>query len=476
MTTAASTSVPSDSYGSPSPTGIPPLTWGNIFGYGLGDVANNFAFAMGALFLLNYYTDVAGIAAAAAGTMLLLVRIFDAVMDVVAGRVVDKTSTRFGRFRPFLLWGAVPLMLCSVLVFSVPQSWGASEKLIYAYVTYAALGLCYSFVNIPYGSLATVMTQVPEERARVASSRTIQAQLTFTFLALVLGANIRGTKDPVALQSIFTTYTAALAIVGVLLYIACFKLTREAVPRAVERVDFKSSLKTIGSNVPLIMLCLSALCVLAGFFSMVSSTLFYARSIVGDVGSFIIITAINTLGGALLAAPLVPALVRKIGKKGTFILGCALSLLGYLAVYMTPPTNVYLVYAVFFIVAIGATMVLTVMWALEADTVEYGEWKTGVRIEGLTYSLFSFTRKCGQAIGGSIPAYLLAGAGYAPGAPATNAVKEAIMSGFSLAPAICFVAALILMSAYPLTDGRFRQIVREIAERRGQSGAPRPVG
>lgn len=218
------------------------------------------------------------------------------------------------------------------------------------------------------------------------------------------------------------------------------------------------------------MLCLSALCVLAGFFSMVSSTLFYARSIVGDVGSFIVITSINTLGGALLAAPLVPALVRKFGKKSTFVSGCALALIGYLAVYMTPTNNVYVVYAVFFIVAIGATMALTVMWALEADTVEYGEWKTGVRIEGLTYSLFSFTRKCGQAIGGSIPAYLLAAAAYVPNAPATDAVKSAILTSFTLAPAVCFAAALLLMSFYPLTDARFSEILRDIAERRAGGG------
>ena len=117
-------------------------------------------------------------------------------------------------------------------------------------------------------------------------------------------------------------------------------------------------------------------------------------------------------------------------------------------------------------------MVLTVMWALEADTVEYGEWKTGVRIEGLTYSLFSFTRKCGQAIGGSIPAYLLATAGYAPSVPATDAVKTAIMGGFSLAPAVCFTAALLLMSFYPLTDGRFKDIMREIVERRRTGVTP----
>ncbi len=144
-----------------------------IVGYSLGDVANNFAFAMGALFLLSYYTDVAGVGAAAAGTMLLLVRVFDAFADVFAGRVVDSVNTRWGKFRPFLLFGTAPLMIFSVLVFWVPTDWSHSSKVVYAYLTYMGLGLCYSLVNIPYGSLATAMTQQPQSRARLGAARGI---------------------------------------------------------------------------------------------------------------------------------------------------------------------------------------------------------------------------------------------------------------------------------------------------------------
>ena len=149
------------------------LSWRTIVGYSLGDVANNFAFAMGALFLLSYYTDVAGVGAAAAGTMLLLVRVFDAFADVFAGRVVDSVNTRWGKFRPFLLFGTAPLMIFSVLVFWVPTDWSHGSKVVYAYLTYMGLGLCYSLVNIPYGSLATAMTQQPQSRARLGAARFI---------------------------------------------------------------------------------------------------------------------------------------------------------------------------------------------------------------------------------------------------------------------------------------------------------------
>lgn len=162
------------------------LSWRTIVGYSLGDVANNFAFAMGALFLLSYYTDVAGVGAAAAGTMLLLVRVFDAFADVFAGRVVDSVNTRWGKFRPFLLFGTAPLMIFSVLVFWVPTDWSHSSKVVYAYLTYMGLGLCYSLVNIPYGSLATAMTQQPQSRARLGAARGIAASLTFVCLLFLL--------------------------------------------------------------------------------------------------------------------------------------------------------------------------------------------------------------------------------------------------------------------------------------------------
>lgn len=226
------------------------LSWRTIVGYSLGDVANNFAFAMGALFLLSYYTDVAGVGAAAAGTMLLLVRVFDAFADVFAGRVVDSVNTRWGKFRPFLLFGTAPLMIFSVLVFWV-SVWSL----------------------------------------------------------------------PVAL--------VALAIAS-----------------------------------------------------------------------------------------------------------------------------------------IGQGVTMTVMWALEADTVEYGEYLTGVRIEGLTYSLFSFTRKCGQAIGGSIPAFILGLSGYIANQAQTPEVIMGIRTSIALVPCGFMLLAFVIIWFYPLTDKKFKEIVVEIDNRK----------
>ncbi len=178
-----STVAVSDPITTPSTSAAPKLRFRSYLGYAAGDAGNNLAFSMTSMFLLLYYTDVVGISAAAAGTLFLVVRVWDAFADIWAGRQVDKTMTRWGKFRPFFLFGSLPLLLLSVATFTVPGGLGGTGKLIYAYATYALLGLAYSLVNIPYGSLASAMTQEPVERARLASFRSMGTAATIIALA-----------------------------------------------------------------------------------------------------------------------------------------------------------------------------------------------------------------------------------------------------------------------------------------------------
>lgn len=447
-----------------------PLTWFNVIGYGAGDMANNLVFAMGSLFLLHYYTDVAGIPAAAAGTLLAAVRIYDAVMDVAAGRVVDRTATRWGRFRPFLLGGALPLLLLSVAVFSVPSGWSAGAKLAYAYVTYALLGTAYSFVNIPYGSLATVMTQDPRERARLGASRTFMAVCTASFLTMVVGPTVAGLEGQ-ALQAWLTRLTLGLAIAGAVLYAFCFAATREIVAREVERPRLDDSLGTLIHNTPLLMLCAAALCTLTGLASSTASLVYFARYILGDAGLFFFAIGLMSLLTASVSAAVVPMLAGRIGKKHTFLLGLAIAVLGYGMLFLAPGAGKAWVFGSFAVAALGAKVSMAIMWAIEADTVEYGQWRTGVRIEGLTYALFSLTRKCGQSLGGSIPAFLLAAGGYVPNAPVQDeTARQAILQAVALVPVLAFAAAFAIMAGYPLTDRRFAELLAEIKDRTAGAG------
>lgn len=445
------------------------LSFKTVIAYSFGDVANNFAFAMGALFLLSYYVDVAGIGAAAAGTMLLVVRIFDAVADLTVGRIVDKVSTRWGKFRPFLLFASAPLMISSVLVFCVPLSWSPEAKLAYAWVTYMLLGVLYSLVNIPYGSLATAMTQHPRSRARLGSARSIGAALTFSFLAFVIGSQIQKTDD---VASMYLVITVSLAIVGMVLYFTCFLMTKENVVRTVQNPSFKVSMQTVRKNAPLGFLCTAALCMLVASFTGSASGIFYARYVLGDASYFTWLVIIHTLLGTLVAAPFVPRLVGRFGKKNTFITGALVSAVGFILFFLTAEINFFVTLPFYVLSSIGLACCMTVVWALEADTVEYGEWKTGVRIEGLTYSLFSLTRKCGQAIGGSIPAFILGATGYiANEAVQSDDVIFGICASIALVPCIAMLLAAVIMFFYPLTDQRFQEIIRDIQAKRVNASA-----
>lgn len=431
----------------------------------LGDIANNFAFAMGALFLLSYYTDVAGVGAAAAGTMLLLVRVFDAFADVFAGRVVDSVNTRWGKFRPFLLFGTAPLMIFSVLVFWVPTDWSHGSKVVYAYLTYMGLGLCYSLVNIPYGSLATAMTQQPQSRARLGAARGIAASLTFVCLAFLIGPSIKN-SSPEEMVSVYHFWTIVLAIAGMVLYFICFKSTRENVVRIVAQPSLKISLQTLKRNRPLFMLCIGALCVLISTFAVSASSLFYVRYVLNDTGLFTVLVLVQNLVGTVASAPLVPGMVARIGKKNTFLIGALLGTCGYLLFFWVSVWSLPVALVALAIASIGQGVTMTVMWALEADTVEYGEYLTGVRIEGLTYSLFSFTRKCGQAIGGSIPAFILGLSGYIANQVQTPEVIMGIRTSIALVPCGFMLLAFVIIWFYPLTDKKFKEIVVEIDNRK----------
>lgn len=292
----------------------------SIIGYGAGDAANNLAFTTATMFLLVYYTDVAGISAAAAGTLLLVVRLFDAFADVFAGRLVDRTySKRFGKFRPFIMFGSRPLLLLSMATFSIPQL-GESGTLLYAYVTYAALGLTYSLVNIPYGSLAGAMTQDPGERAKLGSARMIGALLVSSSLGIFVAPLIKPGAD---LQSTFATITLVFAVFGAALYFFTALTAKERVHRAVPKVTFKQSVDTLKGNKPLLMLCLSSFF----FLSLTSVQLYYLRDALGRLDLYPVLFIIQ-LALTFFLATFMPKLVRNVGKKSVYIYSSLVTVFG----------------------------------------------------------------------------------------------------------------------------------------------------
>jgi glucuronide carrier protein len=432
-------------------------------GFAGGDVANNLTFSLASMFLLLYYTDVAGIAAGAAGTLLLVVRVWQAVTDIFAGQMVDKTTTRWGRFRPYLLFGGPPLMLLSVALFSVPGGLSDGATLLYAYLSYALFGLAYSLVNIPFGSLSSAMTQLPQERAKLASARTLGAAGAIIALSVVVSPQITRSEN---LQRSLTITTLVLAVVGIALYLFAFKTSRESVERDAAPVSLKQSLAAVRHNRPLVLLCSSALFMLTGMFILQTLQVYYARDVLGSADYQIVLTVVST-GAMFLVAPAIPKIVETFGKKRAYVAAGAVTAMGAIGVALTPPSVLALAFVFFAVYGAGIAAVQNLIFALQADTVEYGEWETGVRTEGSNYAILSFSRKVGQGIGGAIAAFGIGVGGYIAGAATQSpGALDAIRYLTGLGPALFVGIGAAIMLAYPLTEERFREVVREIAFRR----------
>ena len=436
---------------------------GQYLGYGAGDAANNLTFSTVSAFLLIYYTNVAGITAAAAGTLFLVVRIWGGFTDLFAGRRVDETSTRWGKFRPYLLFGPVPLLVLLVAVFSIPGGLSLGGKLAWAYVSYALFQLAYSFVNIPYGSLSAAMTQVPDDRAKLSTSRSIAASVTILVIAVVISPEISRGGD---LQRSLTITTAAFAIIGFALYLWCFTTSRETVQRDVEKVSLRETLRMMRHNRPLVLLCTATLLFLSGWFSQQTVAVYYARDVLGNANYYIVLTVVST-AGMILASAAVPKAVETVGKKRSYLVAgviAAASAVGFAVAPRSAPAAGIVCYGV---LGIGLGVINTLIFALQADTVDYGEWKSGIRAEGASYSVLSFTRKTGQGIGGAVAAYTIGLGGYVSGATAqTGSALTSIRVAAGFVPAALVIAAAAVMLAYPLTEGAFRAIIAETAERR----------
>jgi glucuronide carrier protein len=438
------------------------LRLSQYLGYGAGDAANNLTFSMTSMFLLLYYTDVVGIAASTVGTLFLVVRVFDGFADLFAGRVIDHTHTRWGRFRPYLLFAAVPLLLLNVAVFTVPDL-GGTGTLVYAYITYILLGLAYSFVNIPYGSLATAMTQDVLERSKLATFRVVGSNAAILLLAVAVSPQIRGSGD---LQRSLTITTIALAVIGTALYLWTFMTSRERVAHSGQTLTLRETFASVKRNKALLVLCGSSVVFLIGWFSLQTVTIYYARNVLGNADYYIVLAVVQTVG-VFAAALLVPWLVARLGKQHVYQALGAVAALAGLGVAFAPSSVPEVAIVAFGFFGIGLGGVNTVAFALQADTVEYGEWKTGSRTEGATYSTFSFTRKVGQAIGAAAASYTIGLGGYVSGATSQpHGAVTAIKTAAGIVPAAFILAAIVAMSAYPLTETRFQEILRQVAERR----------
>ncbi|MDO8108012.1 glycoside-pentoside-hexuronide (GPH):cation symporter [Isoptericola sp. b441] len=459
-------------------TAVPRLTLRNYLAYAAGDAANNLSFTMAGMFLILYYTNVVGLEGAVIGTMFLAVRFIDAITDVVTGRIVDaKRPGRLGKFRPFVLWFSFPLLVASMAIYSAKVFFpgiAGTAAVVYMYATYILMGsVFYTLVNIPYGSMAPTVTQVPTERGKLAAFRGYGAAIAVLALAFIISPQIRAnTGNPAGLQQSLFVTTAAFVVVGMGLYLFFVFNLKERVARPENPVTLRDSVRTLTKNKPLGWLSLGAVLFLTGLTALSTLGSYVAIYVQRDA-QFIAWNILAQTLALFVVGPLVPTIVRTIGKRTGYVGLGAVMVVGAAVLAFAPLSTTPLYGPVaFFLIGIGVQGVNTLMWALEADTVEYGEWKTGQRTEGTTYAVFSFTRKMGQAIGGLVGGLALTWAGFSAasasqGEAQADGVAQNIQHLAGLLVGGFALASIAVMLLYPLTEAKFSEITAEIAERRG---------
>ena len=381
-------------------------------GYGLGNFAGNLIFNTVLTFLMYFYTDIFGIPVAAVGTLFLISRLWDAINDPIMGAITDRTSTRWGRFRPYLLWMAVPVAVVAVLTFTTPDL-SVKGKIIYAWITYIMLMMLFTSIDVPYTALSGVMTDDPMERTSLNSYRfglmnvgnLISGALTLPLVALLgQGNQSRGYQLTILI----------FGIIAVLLYFISFASTKERIhPPLGQTPSLKADIKMLLLNRPWQVVFLGGILLFIFLSIRTSAVIYYFSYHIGNqdlVSPFMAAFSIASIIGILLVKPF----VKLFGKRKTFVIGHLISMVN-LAFFFMSSASIFWIFLVNIIAAIFFNLTPPILAVMVADTADYAEWKFGMRSTGIVFSALSFSFKFGMGIGGALGAAILAAFGYVSG-------------------------------------------------------------
>lgn len=445
-------------------------------GYSFGDFASSMFWKLFSMFLMIYYTDVVEISPASVGTMFLLTRLWDGLNDPIMGIIADRTSTSKGKFRPYLLWVAIPFAIMGVLTFTTPD-FGPSGKLIYAYVTYTLMMIVYTAINVPYSSLMGVMTSDPKERTSLASFRFIGAYsggifMTATVPYLLDYFRNSGSDDAQSYQ-----YTVAIyAIIAAFFFIMTYKWTTERVKPLIQNTSVKKDLKDLAKNGQWFIMLGAGIAVLIFNSLRDGSIMYYFKYFVQDqvlpyfgevewdklAGAYMTLWLVTNLLGVLLAKPI----SARFGKKNTFMGAMVLAAIFSIIFYWVNPNDVGIIFGLNIIIGLSAGIVLPLIWSMYADIADYSEWKTGRRATGLVFSSSSMSQKMGWTLGGAITGWLLAAYGFEANAEQTTESLKGIRLMISIYPAVGALLSAGILIIYKLSDSFMDGIVSDLESRR----------
>lgn len=456
-------------------------------GYGLGDMSSSMFWKLFGAYLMLFYTDVFGISAAVVGTMFAVTRVWDSFFDPVVGAFADRTSSRWGRFRPYLLFLAVPFGLIGVITFLTPP-FDNTGKIIYAYVTYALMMMVYSAINVPYASLLGVMSPDPSHRNTLATYRMTFAYLG-SFIALLLfmplvnafgGGDINGPTRLWFTAPQFGWFMAVVVIAAicVVLFLACFALTKERVePIKHEKTSLKTDFRDLVHNKPWWILLGAGVSSLVFNSIRDGATVYYFKyyvdeTAVGNIsilglpfvlsGIYLGVGQAANIVGVILAAPI----SNRIGKRNTFISSMALATVFSVIFFWFNKDQLYLIFVFQILISICAGSIFPLLWSMYADCADYSELRTGNRATGLIFSSSSMSQKFGWAFGSAITGWMLAQFGFKANAVQSAETIQGIKMFLSILPAVGALLSLVFIYFYPLSESKMKTITAELQEKR----------
>ncbi len=484
------------------------LSFGEKVGYGCGDLGSVLFWQTIMIHLLFFYTDVFGLEAKVAGIMFFVSRVLDAIFDVVIGMTADRTKSRWGKFRPYILFGAIPLGVAAVFAFTTPE-FGETGKIVYAYATFILFMFLYSTVNIPYTSLLGVISGDPHERTKAASFKFVGAYLAGIIVsatALPFAEKFGHGTPAKGWQTTMLIY----AVAAFIFFMITFLATRERIkPIAKEKTNVKKDLKDISQNIPWIMLFTVTILFILFVCIRLSVTNHYFKYYVDEqvvpwlsntfnavnknilnpvfrvmgkpenvllaenhkFGFEVLASIFHTLGQALslIGVLLVPYFGKLVGRKNALIILFILAMFFTGAFVFFKPGNLVLIYIFQAFGSITGGPISPLLWSMYADTADYSEWKTGRRATGLVFSASIMSNKLGWAFGSMIAAFILSMTGFIPGILQAGDVQNGLKAMMSIIPvAAGIIALMIIILFYKLDDVTMIKIKADLEERRGE--------
>ncbi|MBT8182963.1 MAG: MFS transporter [Eudoraea sp.] len=435
-------------------------------GYGVGDTASHFVWDMVGFWILIFYTDTFGISAAAAGTIMLIARFWDMISDPIMGVIADRTNTRWGKFRPYILWMALPYSILAIMTFTTPDL-GSTGKIIYAGTTYLLLMTVFTAINLPYSSLGAVMTADSSERTELNSYRFVFAfigQLIVSGTALTLARYFGKGNDATGYQITIILFS----IISFALFMVTFYTTKERVkPPKEQKESLKEDFRNLLKNKPWLILFFVGIISFIMFALQNLSIAYYFKYYIGNEENVQLFNVVGTIA-LIVTIPFSKSLAKRFGNRNVFLASSLISGLFFMLLFIPGEKDLVTIYTLNILAKMAYAPAVPLLWTMLADSADYSEWKTGRRSTGLVFSAATFAQKAGWGIGGALAGWLLALFNFTPNVEQSETAITGIKLMISVVPGILYMSCAIFLFFYPINKKIALQMQEDLENRKNE--------